>query len=206
MLYYETIDAQTLGLLKNLLSTPAFSGLRLAGGTSLALQYGHRKSVDLDLFGSLEIDSITLSGVLSGFNSVKRISGSQNIHVFAINGIKVDLVNYPYPWLEDILEVDGLRLATPKDIGAMKLAAISGRGTRKDFVDLFYLLKRYSLRDLLTCYEEKYADGSVFLVLKSMIYFNDAELMEMPIMLDNTNWDTIKAHISLVHRNYLTEM
>jgi len=69
MLYYETIDAETLELLKNLLEIPEFEGLRLAGGTSLALQMGHRKSNDLDLFGNLEADELSISEVLNSLGS-----------------------------------------------------------------------------------------------------------------------------------------
>ena len=107
----------------------------------------------------------------------------------------MDIVNYPYPWLEDEITTDGLRLADSKDIVAMKLAAITGRGTRKDFIDLYFLLKQYSLREALSFYEEKYSDGSVFLVLKSLTYFDDANHDQSPLMLQQINWDIIKKTI-----------
>lgn len=90
MLYYETIDAATLELLRKLLSIPSFSSLRLAGGTSLALQYGHRKSIDIDLFGSIDTDNDTLFFMLSAPGDVKRLNNRANIHIYTINGIKVD--------------------------------------------------------------------------------------------------------------------
>jgi len=203
MLYYETIDTPTLELLRKLLAIPSFSFLRLAGGTSLALQYGHRKSIDIDLFGSIDLDNDTLSNVLSEVGEVKRLNNRMNIHMYSINGVKVDIVNYPYPWIDGLCIQDGLRLASDKDIGAMKLAAITGRGTKKDFIDLFELLQRYSLADLIRFYEQKYPDGSVFLVIKSLVYFEDAETEIEPFMLRNYSWEQVKTHIRKVHFDYM---
>ena len=97
MLHYEAIDPPTLEVLKRLLQIPVFNGLRLVGGTSLALQLGHRKSVDIDLFGSLEADDLAVSDALRVFNSVTIIQKSENITIYSIEGIKVDIVNYSYP-------------------------------------------------------------------------------------------------------------
>ena len=97
MLHYEAIDPSTLEVLKRLLQIPVFNGLRLVGGTSLALQLGHRKSVDIDLFGSLEADDLAVSDALRVFNSVTIIQKSENITIYSIEGIKVDIVNYSYP-------------------------------------------------------------------------------------------------------------
>lgn len=202
MLFYKTIDTQTLELLKGLLSVPAFSNLRLAGGTSLALQYGHRQSIDLDLFGVLTADEITISKELSGFGNLTIIKNSPNIHIYSLNGIKIDIVNYDYPWLETFIAEAGLRLAHEKDIGAMKLAAVTGRGTKKDFIDLYFLLSRFSLKDLITAYKAKYHDGSEFLVLKSLTYFDDAEKDAEPKMLIPVSWKLIKEKIILTHNEY----
>lgn len=206
MLYYETIDTPTLELLRRLLAIPSFSSLRLAGGTSLALQYGHRKSVDIDLFGSISLDGDTLSNVLSEVGEVKRLNNRVNIHMYSIDGVKVDIVNYPYPWIDALYIQDDLRLASDKDIGAMKLAAITGRGTKKDFIDLFELLQHYSLSDLISFYEQKYPDGSVLLVLKSLVYFEDAEGEIEPFMLRNYSWEQVKMHIKKVHFDYLQSL
>lgn len=195
MLHYETIDPPALGLLKQLQQIPAFSELRLAGGTSLALQTGHRKSVDIDLFGTIRGDEYEISNTLHKLGKVTIIKKSANIGIYIINGIKADIVNYSYPWLQEAVIEDGLRLAGDKDIAAMKLAAITGRGTKKDFIDLFFLLKKYRLREMLNLYNKKYEDGSELLVLKSLSYFLDAEKDEPPIMLQTIDWDAIKSHI-----------
>jgi len=88
-------------------------------------------------------------------------------------------------------------MATDKDIAAMKLSAITNRGTKKDFIDLYYLLKHYSLEQMVSFYTTKYGESSVFMVLKSLTYFDDAELDVSPNVLDRTiNWSTIKNTIT----------
>jgi len=166
MLYYETIDTPTLELLKSLLNLPVLKEMRLVGGTSLALQIGHRKSIDLDLFGHLEADDLTVSGALKSLGTTTLLKKTENVSVWLINGIKVDIVNYYYPWLEQEKYFDQLRLAGKMDIAAMKLAAITGRGTKKDFIDLYFLLQQYNLKTIIDFYTEKFHDGSPFLVLK----------------------------------------
>jgi len=198
MLHYKTLDTKTLELLKKLQGVSAFSDLRLVGGTSLALQIGHRQSIDLDLFGKLDADEFAVSRSLNKLGKVTILKKSDNINIYLIDGIKVDIVNYPYPWLEDVILVDGLHIADIRDIAAMKLSAITNRGTKKDFIDIFFLLKEFSLSQILDFYKQKYHDGSEFLVLKSLSYFDDAEDEEMPIMFIDLEWDEVKENISYV--------
>jgi hypothetical protein len=195
MLYYTTIEPIALELLKQLLAIPYFSNLFLAGGTSLALQIGHRKSIDLDLFGTIEADDISIANTLKSFGNIQLIKKTPNILIYIVNGIKVDIVNYSYPWIDAPCTEDHLRLAGKKDIAAMKLAAIAGRGSRKDFVDLYFLLQEFSLREMLSFYSQKYNDGSSFLVLKSLTYFDDAELDPQLIMLKKAYWKKVKQSI-----------
>ena len=195
MLHYTTIDSTTLELLKRLLAIPYFSNLYLAGGTSLALQIGHRKSIDLDLFGTIDADDISIAKTLNSLGNIQLIKKTTNIQIYIVNGVKVDIVNYHYPWIQPACKEDQLRLAGKKDIAAMKLAAITGRGSRKDFIDIYFLLKEFNLQEMLSFYDEKYHDGSFFLVLKSLTYFDDAELDPQPYMLIKTDWEQIKKSI-----------
>ncbi len=206
MLHYKTIDTPTLELLKQLLSLDVFQHMRLAGGTSLALQYGHRKSIDIDLFGILPPDTIAINLALSSLGEVKNLQNHQSIKSYLVNGIKVDIVNYPYPWIGPLIIEDDLRLASDKDIAAMELAAITGRGSKKDFVDVYFLLKHYSFTELLDFYKEKYKDGSVFMVLKSLTYFDDAEEDAGPLQLVPVYWDEIKNEIRTQHQTYLNSL
>lgn len=91
--------------------------------------------------------------------------------------------------------VDGLILATPPDIAAMKVNAIEGRGSKKDFIDLYYLLQRYTLAEILDFYKQKYPEHSVFRALMSMSYFDDADMQPTPRMFTNVSWDEMKEYI-----------
>lgn len=195
MFHLSTIETTTLELLKHLMGLGEFANTRLVGGTALALQIGHRKSIDLDLFGDIDFENIDTVKIFSGFNNAVVLKKSKNINIFSIDDIKVDFVNYSYPWLQNPLVLDGIRLAGIEDIAAMKLAAVTGRGSRKDFVDLYFLLQKHTLKEILDSYKEKYFDGSEYLVLKSLTYFEDAE-DDMDIeMIKDISWDIIKVFI-----------
>lgn len=161
----------------------------------MALQYGHRESVDADLFGEQPLDTLDLAGILSGFGKVKLLKKSKSIEVYSVDSIKVDFVYYRYPLLRPLVEQSGLRLASPEDIAAMKLSAIAGRGSKKDFIDLYLLLKYFSLEEMMEFYLEKFPDGSEFLVLKSLLYFDDAESEAAPKMFIEVSWEEIKQRI-----------
>lgn len=202
MLQTQTIQPELLELLKKIMSSTIFNGFNLVGGTSLALQIGHRFSVDIDMFGKGEIDEFEFVDELSNFGKVIVIKKSKNVLILSVNGIKVDFVNYKYPLLEEITIVENIRLASDKDIAAMKLNAIAGRGSRKDFIDLHFLLQKYSLKEMIAFYNTKYADGSEFMVLKSLTYFEDAESEEIPILFQKLDWNEIKFSIQKAINDY----
>ncbi len=195
MLHYTTIDSATLELLKKLQDIEILSQTRLVGGTSLALQIGHRKSIDIDLFGEIDCEQYELVDALSDLGSLTILKETQNIHVYQLNGVKLDIVNYKYPWIGPPFIEDNLKLATLEDIAAMKIAAIIGRGTKKDFIDLAFLLDIFSLDEILNFYEKKYSESSRFMAMKSITYFDDAEIEPMPYMLKNKSWKEIKKRI-----------
>jgi len=169
----------------------------------LALQIGHRESIDIDLFGNLEIDEFELSKILRKIGSSTILKKTKNINIYLIDGIKVDLVNYHYPWLEETIIEDKIRLADKKDIAAMKLAAITGRGLKKDFIDIHFLLQFFTLSEMVEFYRNKYSDASEILVLKSLSYFEDADAEEDPRMFENLDWNYIKKIIGNNLRLYL---
>ena len=205
MLQTKTVNADTLELLKKLQSIEELQNFRLVGGTALALQLGHRFSIDLDLF-SYEIDvpeqfqtTIAKKGI-----SVENISISKRIKIFRLNKIKVDFVNYSYPWTKNAIIEDGICMASLEDIAAMKLSAITNRGTRKDFVDLYFLLEMFDFKQLLSFYHEKYPEAADFLLFKSVLYFEDAESEPMPKMFDPIKWHTIKSRIKNITKDYIS--
>jgi predicted nucleotidyltransferase component of viral defense system len=203
MLSLQTVCPDTLELLRTLMQSPILSDMRLVGGTSLALQYGHRRSVDLDFFGTTTSDIDELTETLRECaGEITLLSASKTIRVYNIRGVKVDVVNYAYPWIDEPVKEDGLILASPKDIAAMKVNAVIGRGTKKDFIDIFFLLQHYSFENLMDFYLKKYTDGSEYRAMLSMTYFGDADLQPMPYMLEDVSWERIKENISKAVEGY----
>ena len=203
MLHYKTVDDFTLELLKKLQSLRIFSQMRLVGGTSLALQIGHRKSIDIDLFGLLNVDFDALTDELKTIGDVIVLGNSKNIHTYLIDEIKVDIVHYEYPWLKDKIVSDEIHLAAIEDIAAMKLSAIIGRGSKKDFIDKYYILQQFDVAQLMSFYGQKFRDGSSFLVLKSLVYFEDADNEAMPLMFEDLSWEEVKITIQKAHAGYV---
>ena len=196
MLSIQTVYPNTLELLKSLASQPELAQTRLVGGTALALQYGHRQSIDLDFFGLLPEDKEELVEMTKRVGNVLVTNRSKMILQTVINQIKVDFVDYSrYKWIDEPVMGDGFVLASDKDIAAMKVNAIIGRGTRKDFIDLYVLLQHYSLLEIMAFYKQKYPEFSEYRALLSMTYFEDAEMQDMPKMFIDTSWDTMKSTI-----------
>lgn len=196
MLSYQTIQPDTLELLKRLMAEPLFDGTRLVGGTALALQFGHRSSIDLDLFGTIEEDTELTTEVLEGIGPTIPGKCSAHIKTYRICGVKTDFVSYGrYPWIDAPVLEDGLRLASPKDIAAMKVNAIQGRGTRKDFVDMYFLIQRYGLDQVMQFYKAKYPEYSEYRAMLSLTYFEDAEQNPMPEMFVDVSWKAMKQSI-----------
>ena len=203
MLHLQTILHDTLELLKRLSAQPEMQGMRLVGGTSLALQYGHRQSVDLDFFGQLTVSQDDILSMMERMGSYRLRNRTSSILQLIVDGVMVDIVDYSrYPWIDDPVCHEGVTLASPKDIAAMKINAIEGRGSRKDFIDIYLLLQHYSMDDLLAFYSQKYPNYSIFRALLSLTYFDDAESEAMPIMFIPDTWDDIKAHISATVSKY----
>ncbi len=203
MLHLQTILPDTLEFLKCLSAQPEMQGMRLVGGTALALQYGHRQSVDLDFFGAPATNQEELLEMVEKMGPYRLRNRSKNILQLVVNGIMLDFVDYGlYPWIDSPVCWEGITLASPKDIAALKINAIEGRGTKKDFIDIYLLLQHYSLDDLLAFYSQKYPNYSIFRALLSLNYFDDAEPQAMPKMLIPTSWEEMKKTLSAAVNNY----
>ncbi len=170
----DIILPETLRLLERLQQDAVLEDFFLVGGTDLALQIGHRLSVDLDLFTLEAFDNQDLQTYLTshyGFFidniSTYTISG-------VIKGIKVDFIRHAYPLVRPLFVTDSLRLASLEDIAAMKLNAIAHSGQRlKDFVDIYFLLEKMPLSTMLVAYEVKYANSNALIPLKALTFFDD---------------------------------
>lgn len=202
MLHLQTILPDTLELLKKLSAQPEMEGLRLVGGTALALHYGHRQSIDLDFFGKLSVSQDEILAMVSKIGDYVVYSHNASMLQMTVNGIKVDIVDYSrYEWIEPPIIEEGIELASPADIAAMKINAIEGRGSRKDFVDVYVLLHKYSIEEILSFYSRKYPNYSIFRALLSLAYFDDAEAQAMPRMFIPDTWEEMRSYITKIVKN-----
>lgn len=173
----------------------ALEDLLLVGGTALALQIGHRESIDIDLFGSHQLDQMALYDLLQKFGKVELVSSSESIFIYFVNDIKTDIVKYPYPWLNPPVVQGIIRMASLADIAAMKIAAITQRGSKKDFIDIYCLLEYFTLEDIMSFYKQKISDSNEWLALRSLTYFEDADQQPSPKLYLDVQWDDIKSMI-----------
>lgn len=195
MLSYQTVEPATLRLLRQLMNEEMLADTRLVGGTALALQYGHRMSVDLDFFGRID-EEADLKPLLRQAGKVTVLKESPNIRIYLIDDIKVDFVNYRYDWLNPPVVEENIRLASVKDIAAMKVNAIEGRGSKKDFIDMYFLLRHHSLEEIIHAYQAKYPEHSIFRAMMSLSYFEDADKQLMPKMFIPVGWEEMKTTIA----------
>ena len=137
MLSYQTVLPDTLELLKLLTSQPEMQEMRLVGGTSLALQYGHRQSGELVFFGKFQVTQDKILDMISRLRlNCKVLNRTKLIFQLVIDKIKVDIIDHNYDWIDAPIVENGITLASPKDIAALKINAIEGRGSKKDFIDI----------------------------------------------------------------------
>ncbi len=188
MLFKNTINTSSLELLKGLQSEKPLKDFYLAGGTSLALQIGHRKSIDLDLFTQSDFNLDQLLEFLEQKYDLLTDYTSKNTIRGSINNIKVDFISHKYPMVKDPVIENSLKLFSVEDIAAMKQNAIAGDGTRsKDFIDLYFILKSYTVDKILDFYKIKYSKRNLFHVIKSIIYFDDISTQDWPDLLIEKN-------------------
>lgn len=208
MLYTETVEPDTLRLLKKLMRLEVLKDFSLVGGTGLSLRFGHRKSVDLDLFSTKQFDNLVLLEELrkEGISFQETFSSSK-LGIFGfIEGIKVDLVRHHYfSLIDEIQEVDGIRIFSDKDIIAMKISAVLRRAVKKDFWDIAELLKHYSLENFISFYETKYPNEQVLISIpRAITYFEDAENSPQPYCMQKLSWEDVKQTIRKAVREYLS--
>jgi hypothetical protein len=176
MLQKKCVSESLLVLLTELQQADILRDYFLVGGTSLALQLGHRRSDDIDLFTQNEIDKEAIGIFLfENYRNKVIVINSQNIiYQVKVNDIKVDFVKHPYNLIEQVKEEENIRYLGKRDIAAMKLRAIENSGNRaKDFIDVYYLLNEITLEDMFDCYKIKYGINDIYSVKRSLGYFDD---------------------------------
>lgn len=204
--FIETLPAKTAQLVKQFQdSKPNFlSDFYLSGGTALALQIGHRESEDLDFFTQTEFKPVSFQPSLAAFGPLEQTEIAQGTLNTFINGVQLQLLKYPYQLLEDTLNFEGIQLSSVLDIACTKLLTVSSRGSKKDFIDLFFLFEKYSLNELIHSVEKKYQgiDYSIPHILKSLVYFETAETEPMPRMHKTVEWDQVKDEMLQIVKSY----
>ena len=194
MLHTETIESSALELLKSLQQKEYFQNFYLVGGSALALYYGHRRSDDIDLFSKDNFDAKQLLEQIHQDFPYQLSYTAESTLKGTISGVKVDVIAHRYPFLRDPITVDSISLLSEEDIIAMKFNAMSISGQRsKDFIDIYYGLKTYTISDMIDFYKTKYNQQDASHVLKSLIYFDDVDLADWPVLVKDPDlkWETV---------------
>lgn len=174
-MYPKILNKNQSGIIKKLEFLKDF-GLYLAGGTALALQLGHRTSVDFDFYTQSNFDAEKVVPYFTKyFNNFKVRRIMNDTLLSTVGETDLTFFYYPYKLIGPFVKFESINLASIKDIVAMKIAAIVQRGKRRDFIDVYYLLQKYSLEEILNLTVEKYPGYQIMMALKSLIYFDDAE-------------------------------
>ena len=205
MLQSATVHPATLELLKKIMQMPLLQSFNLVGGTALSLQIGHRISVDLDLFSNQDFDNATIIRALEAVGNLAVLVDNPPFLQVRLDDVKVDMLKYPYAFVEQYNEIEGVRLVSVETIATMKLLAIARRGAKKDFFDIYFLLERYTLAQLLAQFEKTLPYIDTFHIVKSMTYFCDAEEELNPKMLIKVSWQTVKKTIEKKVEIYLRQ-
>lgn len=195
-LYWQTITADMRLVLGQFAQKEIARHFYLAGGTALALQLGHRRSVDLDFFSPDEdIPTLRpqLEAALAPLGGIMADSAWGNL-VYLTQNVRVGFYGYGFPLIAPTLQAEGMALASTSDIALMKLDALLSRAARKDFYDLYFICQKISLRQLFHQAPQKYASIRDFEIqtVKRMVFFESAEAESDPVLLQPVTWQTVK--------------
>jgi len=195
--HIKIMSADHLKLFEKLSQEDFINDFYLAGGTALALQIGHRRSLDFDFFTPSDFDTAVITVKLTGIGEYRRENEEKNTINGSLDGVKISFFGYKYRVIDEFRVLKGIRIAGLKDIAAMKLEAVAGRASRKDFVDIFFLLKLFSLEEIFSFHGSKYGSGlnNQYHLLKSLVWFEDAEEEAMPVITEQVKWADIKKSI-----------
>lgn len=211
-MYWEVIDKNRYNILKKVIEKISLENYYLAGGTALALQTGIRESFDFDFFVQIEFDENLLIQELEEIGKLEvTVCRKGTVHAI-LNGVQLTFLYFKNNLVADKIEVEnvkGLYLASIEDIAIMKLIAISQRGTKKDFFDLYYICNNFNITitDILKMLKEKYDENKVNYahIIQSLAYFEDAEDENLPKVFIDYNWEKIKEYYIKEQRKIYSE-
>lgn len=207
MLQAQAIEPGTLSILEKLMGLSSLQDFYLVGGTALALKYGHRLSVDLDLFGNKDFNKEFILSQLTqtfGEQFMYENTRAQWAIFCYIYNVKVDIIHYKHDQIAKAEVLDNLRLYNSLDLMAMKVNAILGRGKKKDFWDIAELLQHYTIDDCIEAHSKKYPSQQILISIpNALTYFMDADESEEPMSLKGQTWASVKKAIQQKVKEYL---
>lgn len=198
-MFKQSINQKTRLVLEKMSQSDLVERFYLAGGTALAIALGHRQSIDLDWFSQADFSNQEIKAKLSKLGVFQVIGESAGTVNGLLDNIRVSFLRYQYKLLFPLVAIAKVKLADERDIAAMKIDAISARGGKKDFIDIFFLLKKYSLEEIIGFFEKKYSEINYnkLHLLKSLVYFADADNEPMPTMIRTIDWEKVKQDIQI---------
>lgn len=194
-MFTRGLSAQTQTNLESLKSVSFVRNYYLAGGTALSLHFGHRFSNDLDFFSQNPATPETIRVELAKLGNLEIIQNEEGTFNGILNDSKLSFFVYPYGLLDPVLDFGGVGVADVADIACMKIDAISSRGTKRDFIDLYFICRKFKpIEGLLELYSKKYrkVKFNKLHLVKSLVYFDDAEGEIMPEMIEKVEWEEVK--------------
>ncbi len=207
IMFLNSLPQTTKKLFIQLSKEDFLNNFYLSGGTALSLQLNHRQSDDLDFFSQKKFNPQLLLDQLNKFGKAENAfidQGTLNLYLYQT---KLQFLHYPYKLLEPFLHYEKTNISSIVDIACTKLITISDRGSKKDFIDLYFLLKHFSLTQILDSLSQKYSQTNYnqIHILKSLTYFDQAEAEPQPRMIETISWPQIKQTINQKAQEYTAQ-
>jgi len=207
-MYLSVLNRKQKELLKKLGFLKKY-GFYLAGGTNLALQIGHRTSLDFDFYTKKRFDSLELHRLLEkNFKEIILLQKAEGTLIVKINSVAISFFQYPYPLFFSLIKYQNFPpLASKEDIAAMKIIAISDRGTKRDFIDIYFLLEEFSLKEIFGFVKKKYPNFNIYVGLMGLTYFIDAEKKQKRklYLFHSVSWNEVKKFLIKEIKKYQKE-
>lgn len=194
----ESIDKRTKLVFEKIAKSGIISQFYLAGGTGLALHLGHRNSIDFDFFSNEKFSNSELKNGLAKLGDYTLSGEDEGTLHGVLDEVKISFFYYKYNQLYPFSDFEGIKIADERDIAAMKIDSISSRGNKRDFIDLYFLLEKYPLEEIISFFELKFSGITYnkLHILKSIVFFDNAEGDPMPMMLKKVDWEEVKRKIA----------
>jgi hypothetical protein len=191
------IAPETIKLVQQLQAIPGLKDFHLAGGTAIALQLGHRNSIDIELFTKDEFEATYIINLLQAEFTITATLARKGTLPAVVNNIKTDFIRHNYPLIKFPVKEEGISLLSKEDIAAMKFHAIIQSGKRlKDFIDIYFLLQHFSMKQMVEFFTFKYTYSNPMIAIKAINFFDDIdEIMDPPKMLKPLPLKKITARI-----------